>query len=556
MERGGAVERTFIILYLTNNRYDYLVYEINIKKMGECFCSTFFFTSTKGEEIMIIKALKSIVEGTQIGRFPTFLALLALFYSIIQFITDIIKFVTEKTSISEKLYDMKKRALRMITVDDVFKKWSIAPTMLISSFLLFFLGWIAIDVRIGNKQLEDIMQNSIVDTTNLMLMLASIAIMVSLSLNIFEKKYCLFSVNTILNMYNTRLWIGLTLFTSVATYICRILMQTGQIRELYIIVIFLIFQCLIIYNIIAVSMIFYISMRTVFSQKNKERKMLSQLHKIIWINWLDVNCFAPKNKWSENAIYYNLMYLLKKYLKKAKKIKTDRINNIKYVSNIEDNLEYYYKNYSREFWMKVMSFLLIISILANFVEYNSVFNRANSINMIAGVGFLFILKKNIKCLEKVCIIFSIDYHGYIIKWDNNKKERFASIVSLKIKSKYEKYMDIMNSLIVFLYIELELSLKDELINKSIIIIEKELNKDNKNSLPLYFPVLFFGYLSFLNGKEVEEIKKIYIKIGKSKENRKMLKEFVDSQEKYMKKNLYNLKNKKNMTEEYLSWLEG
>ena len=34
MERGGAAERTFIILYLTNNRYDYLVYEINIKKNG------------------------------------------------------------------------------------------------------------------------------------------------------------------------------------------------------------------------------------------------------------------------------------------------------------------------------------------------------------------------------------------------------------------------------------------------------------------------------------------------------------------------------------------
>ena len=59
------------------------------------------------------------------------------------------------------------------------------------------------------------------------------------------------------------------------------------------------------YNIIAVCMIFFISMRTVFSQKNKEQKILSLLYKILWIRWFDVECFAETKKRKEKNTSIN-----------------------------------------------------------------------------------------------------------------------------------------------------------------------------------------------------------------------------------------------------------
>ena len=114
----------------------------------------------------------------------------------------------------------------------------------------------------------------------------------------------------------------------------------------------------------------------------------------------------------------------------------------------------------------------------------------------------------------------------------------------------------MNSLIAFLYIELEIGLRDELLSKSIAIMEQEYAKQNNDLSPLYFPVFFFGYLAFLKNNELVEIKKIYNNIKKDKNNREMLKRFLNSQEKYMKENLDNFQDNEKTVAEYLLWLEN
>lgn len=500
---------------------------------------------------MITESLKKIMEGTGMEILPIILMGAFIFCTLINFIID-------KFSLSEKIANKEKTNVNIVTVEDVLKKNSIAPAILFSIFPAMFLLLTIVDCKLGDEQLQIIMKENVADIANSMLMITSIAVMISLSINIFNKKYFLFSKSTVLNIYNFRFWIALTLFSCMTSYICYIFMQTGKIENVFIVVIFLLFQCLIMYNIIAVCMIFFISMRTVFSQKNKEQKILSLLYKILWIRWLDVECFAETKKWNERAIYYNLTYLLNKYLKNAKRIRISKVNYVKYISNIERNLEYYYKKYVRNFWIKLMILFEIMSIIANYVHYKSLLNWTMLINIIVGVIFyIFLYLLDIKYFKKVCVALRIDYHGYVIKWsEEKKKEKFIPIVALRIKRKYEKYIEAMNSLIAFLHIELEIGLQDEMLSKSIAIMEQEYAKPNNNSLPLYFPVFFFGYLAFLKNKELIDIKKIYNNMKMDKNNREMLKRFMNSQEKYMKENLDNFLNNEKMVAEYLLWLEN
>lgn len=191
-----------------------------------------------------------------------------IFYTLINFIID-------KFSLSEKIANKEKTNVNIVTVEDVLKKNSIAPAILFSIFPAMFLLLTIVDCKLGDEQLQIIMQENVADIANSMLMITSIAVMISLSINIFNKKNFLFSKSTVLNIYNFRFWSALTLFSCMTSYICYIFMQTGKIENVFIVVIFLLFQCLIMYNIIVVCMIFFISMRTVFSQKNKEQKILS-----------------------------------------------------------------------------------------------------------------------------------------------------------------------------------------------------------------------------------------------------------------------------------------
>lgn len=107
-----------------------------------------------------------------------------IFYTLINFIID-------KFSLSEKIANKEKTNVNIVTVEDVLKKNSIAPAILFSIFPAMFLLLTIVDCKLGDEQLQIIMQENVADIANSMLMITSIAVMISLSINIFNKKYYL-----------------------------------------------------------------------------------------------------------------------------------------------------------------------------------------------------------------------------------------------------------------------------------------------------------------------------------------------------------------------------
>ncbi len=393
----------------------------------------------------------------------------------------------------------------------------------------------------------------------------SIAIVtLSLALANFDKDHFLvFTIIDVLKMYNIKGWIKMDLITSLFIFICQIFVNQEKIEWLQLWTIVL-FWTLVIYNVLSVIFILIIILNIELSDKKMD--ILSELYRVFWLNDINGRCIKAVEKWESKPVEINIRYLLNEYLRTCEKIK-GKIIYFQFVSTVGTEISEFYKKYSRRYARRILNICYLSSIIISIIIEDKLSFIVNTVSFVVMIILLYAVNAIIKAFKQTLARLYIDEKGYsiCIKKEKNKKvERFIPEVGLRRKNnKYKRYINSLNSLLAFLYIEIEIGVNNNTICNTMSIIIKEIEECCEKDMVIALPIWIFGFQIYCNAREkgedefkhiLKNVKDIYKKfkdIEGTFDFKKMLNSQVYNMNRYQNNEKYNFISLK----EYMDFLD-
>lgn len=245
--------------------------------------------------------------------------------------------------------------------------------------------------------------------------------------------------------------------------------------------------------------------RVVLSNKRFELRLLNQIYKIFW-NSVPVKC----NSATEDTIYVNLGYLLKKYVKL--RFVTTKMNSLKKIhyGKISD-IERWYR-YSVKWIVMVNVFLAILSIIEIRKEKLSI-----SWIILFGISFLTVLFFIHLADNKGFVInIMIGDSGFLLEY-KDKHPVFIGEVGLIRNLKANKYIKSVKNLMALYYIlcscdneKFEKMVSDSLAEMIFYLKENEKKQWDKLSRALYYlPVFVCAYYIYDKNPQNVSLDNVY-----------------------------------------------
>lgn len=464
-----------------------------------------------------------------------------------------------KDWISNKIDNIEKKSLKYRDINTIYPQkshFAFYSVCLLSIILVFAWGIMRIT---GGKSFNEFSQIS-----NSIYTFSIAIVTLSLALTNFDKDHFLvFTIIDVLKMYNIKGWIKMNLITSLLIFICQILVNQDKIEWLQIWTI-VFFWTLVIYNILSVIFILAIVLNIELSDKKMD--ILSELYRVFWLYDINGRYVKAVEKWENKPVEINVRYLLNEYLYASEKIK-GKIIYFQFVSTVGTEIYKFYKKYSRKYMKNILiiSYLSSIIISARTKDVLSFFlNTASCLVMFI---LLYLINAKIKTFKQTLARLCIDEKGYsiCIEKENNKNiERFIPEVGLRIRNnKYKRYINSLNSLLAFLYIEIEIGVNPNTLCNTMSIIVKEIEEYYEKNIVIALPIWIFGFQIYCKsiGRKEDEFEHILINIKelykkyKAKDGEvdfpKMLNSQIYNMNRYQNNEKYNFIRLK----EYLDFLD-
>ena len=385
-----------------------------------------------------------------------------------------------------------------------------------------------------------------------------------LALANFDKDYfLLFTIIDVLKMHNIKGWIKMNLITSLFIFICQIFMHQEKIEWLQLLTI-VGFWTLVIYNVLSVVFILVIILNIELSDKKMD--ILSELYRVFWL--YDINGRYIKNveKWKSKPVEINIRYLLNEYLLNCEKIK-GKITYFQFVSTVETEISKFYKKYSRRYARRILNICYLSSIIISIIIEDKLSFIVNTASFLVMLILLYVVNARSKTFKQTLARLCIDEKGYSIcieKGKNKKIERFIPEAGLRRKNnKYKRYINSLNSLLAFLYIEIEIGVNPNTLCNTMSIIVKEIEEYYEKNIVIALPIWIFGFQIYYKsiGRKEDEFEHILININelykkyKAKDGEvdfsKMLNSQIYNMNRYQNNEKYNFIRLK----EYLDFLD-
>lgn len=196
----------------------------------------------------------------------------------------------------------------------------------ISLILMLFLAFL--DSKYTTYIVTEISENAD-KIQNILTSLTTLSVTMALVIVVFDKKYyILFSMSDVLKKYKVPESIVVAVFTYIVGCVMQIPLRENALESVLAATIFIMYQIMIIYNIVSNAYILYITITILFFDEKKELNLLEQLHRRFKISKADISIYKKLQECDVEYIEINIEYLIEQYIKICKKSK---ISKIKYM---------------------------------------------------------------------------------------------------------------------------------------------------------------------------------------------------------------------------------
>lgn len=392
-------------------------------------------------------------------------------------------------------------------------------------YIVFALGLVLIKINAENSQYCDIILGQINSIESIMMAFFAVVVSVIIfSVTLGPKEYYLSRTREEINRdFGIHVVFQILSVCSTISVICTFFLQKTEFSQISDCIIFTIWEiccCALVflgaYGLIIIGMLTLGSSRV-------ELYSLNKLYRRLWDN----SILKLVNE-TENVIYINLGYLLKRYIK-LKYIKKERgIKEIKYIRDIE----------SVEKWRKyavcclAMWLIIFVIISGTILLIDKKYMLLITTGLVSGGCIFFLYNRyTAKITNKYVAGMLLGRSGFLVKkGDGGKKEEYIGNVSLINNFHGQKYIQSICNMMVLYCIVCSCWKKDnsEIIKKSfedMIAYIKENDDGNEgfNKALRYVPVFVCGYYFFVYfGKEEfpEAIIELYNAFGLTNEEKK------------------------------------
>lgn len=365
-------------------------------------------------------------------------------------------------------------------------------------FILFFIYILVLEVyeNIPNIWIETGKYIDEIPQLMINTFLGAFAV-IGIATAINKKHFITFTIIDIFESYKIRNkifnMILLICSTNIIFYI-SVIMKNMNIQKYY-----FSFKSLIFINFI---LFLYFTLRTCWiagsictSNPRFELKGLDHLYENFW--YTDIK--MDTDKWDTTGVEHNMEYLLQSYKEALKKISLSKLENVKFVSILEDNDELKFLQYRAVIWY--YSFLCF---MFSFFSLSMKFYFGLIISIFTICIIMCVVTYSIRPLRKIASIVVYDRCGYAIQYDTGKL-KYRRTISTPI-SKWMEYIHSIQNILAFYKIAINKTENEEA-EKTIIkyIMSNMQGEDDLDILTAL--ILYIKYEKVGNTSEMGEMYK-------------------------------------------------
>lgn len=422
-------------------------------------------------------------------------------------------------------------------VQNIFREPDKFLRIIISIFILIALvvAFLYIDVPF-EKSIFNILDKNLNQICTISIGIATLVFATAVALSSFEKNYYLvFDKTDVLKLYHFDFLLIICFLWWVILCVVSIFEINNKSNMLYagyVIVIEVSFAI----EVLASCCIIFIVLKILFSNTKFELRILKELHRVFWINNINLDHMKDPRYWMKGTIFSNVEYLITRYIKYYRKVNNGTIKRMEFATSIGK----YKKKWLKKGKIKYVTFISIFTFIVALIYFlNYYFTGVLFKNVYAKWGFfiefLIIIITIIGVLlcpatQLMVFRFCIDTWGYYITWENGK-EKFLPRVRISKNNKRDQYVLSLNNLLAFFYLMTINQVGIDECKYTIMITKKLLDNSStkEKNIFLYLPLFVGGYFMFYNGVDIQVIKELYRDNVKNKEQEQRLITSIDSQ---------------------------
>lgn len=395
------------------------------------------------------------------------------------------------------------------------------------------------------------MLDKITDINSIIIGLTTIVTAMSLVIVTFDKNYYLvFSIREVLQSYKYYEIQSLTIVSCLVSCVTTMTLLDRKITTYFDVVRFMLLEEAVIFNLIGVVSSFYIIIKIMFSEEKRDLKLLDQLHRIFWLHKVDTSQVKKSEYWQKVNVEINIEYLIDKYIHNCKKVKTQNIKQLEFVTCVGCYKEEWYKMVRKKF----IRFTVLICVFSILVD--AAIDREASLYLaISNIIVTFILIgisfTNWTSVQFVLFRLFSDTWGYYI--NTNKKGIYIPRKSLQIANKYDKYVSSLNNIEAFFYIQHIAKINKVIQETGLKTMKRWLDSMENRNQVFYLPFFTIGYFFFKKKKSLELIKETYCELNLNKEQEYFFERMLYSELFYL---LKSGKKGQRKISTYIKWLNG
>lgn len=420
-------------------------------------------------------------------------------------------------------------------VQNIFREPDKFLLMIISSFMLLVLvgAFLYIDASY-EKSVFNMLEKNLNQICTVSIGIATLVFATAVTLSSFEKNYYLvFDKTDVLRVYHFNFFLKVCFSCCIILCITSVLPINSKSKILCVVVYVIVIEVSFTIEILVSICIIFIVLKISFSNSKSELGILKELHRVFWINNINLDHMKDPRYWMKGTIFSNVEYLITRYIKYYRKVNNGTIKRMEFATSIGKYKEKWFKKGK----IKYLAFMVIFGLICSLgYNFTGLLFKNTYVTCFFVIGLFIIIIMTIigvlKCPATQLMVFRfcIDTWGYYITWENGK-EKFLPRVRISKNNKRDQYVLCLNNLLAFFYLMTINQVGTGECEYTIMITKKLLDNSStkEKNIFLYLPLFVGGYFMFYNGVDIQVIKELYRDNVKNKEQEQRLITSIDSQ---------------------------
>lgn len=363
--------------------------------------------------------------------------------------------------------------------------------------------------------------------------------------------YLVFSIQDVLGEYNFSFWIKQLIVSCLGTCVLTLTLLDKEMVTLFDCIRVILFEEFVIYNLLCVTVLFYIVCSIMFTYKKVDLKPLKKLYRVHELKNIDNSQIKNPREWRREDIEVNLSYLFEDYKNQCKRIGVNNIEKIKFISSLKTETGLWKEQAIKRYREFCVCFLLM-GIMST-VNFGTMYNFKPMqypimVSVHIGIGLVGFM---LSCRPKEFIkdtIFYVIWEQWGFYFEIEKK--FVTCHSWQIHNrKYVKYMRSFCSLTGFVKIANDIEVDASDMNSILEEKIKDLSESVQNIVGM-MPIFIIGYIQYKKGEKLKYVKKAFRNMKIEEASLHDFKEMFQRFTLHMDKGKVNRKKE----EKYLEWL--